>query len=102
MTLILTDKDFDQLSWHDCCLWGIGLHCGNPLSNDWTSDLALDIDYITQWNCGSDGRCTFEVAPAKLAFHNVTDLEIDIDFGPSGYQNALHELSIGCISREPA
>jgi hypothetical protein len=46
-----TDADFDRLSWHDCHIWAVELHAGNPDDKDWTSDLVLDIDFIVDWIC---------------------------------------------------
>jgi hypothetical protein len=40
------------------------------------------------------------VAPAILVFHGVTDLRINLDWGRSGSQCSLHELSIDGIERE--
>jgi hypothetical protein len=39
-----TEADFDRLSWHDCQIWAVELRVGDPGTEDWTSDLALDID----------------------------------------------------------
>ena len=95
-----TDADFDRLSWHDCHLWAIELRAGNADDNDWTSDLVLDIDFILEWICGVGGCAQFRVAPATLVFHGVTDLKIDIDWGRSGFQAALHPAAIDHIDRE--
>lgn len=73
---------------------------GDPDQGDWTSDLVLDFDFIVDWVCGVGGRGQFRVAPATLAFHGVTDLRIRIDWGDSGYQVALHGVSIDRIERE--
>jgi len=54
-----TEADFERLSWHDCHVWGIEFRVGTPDENDWTSDLAFDIDYIVEWVSGSDGRVRF-------------------------------------------
>ena len=43
--MIYTEADFDRLSWHDCHIWGIELRAGDADDGDWTSDLALDIDW---------------------------------------------------------
>jgi hypothetical protein len=43
----------------------------------------------------------FRVAPATLTFHNVTDLRIAVDFGDSGGQTMMNELSIATITRAP-
>lgn len=98
--LTYTEADFDRLSWHDCHLWGIELRAGDPDDGDWTSELALDIDFIVEWICdvGSGGR--FRVAPATIVFHGVTDPKIDIDWGRPALQVSLHPASIGSVERE--
>jgi hypothetical protein len=96
-----THEDFDRLSWHDCHVWGLQFRIGDIEAGDWTSDLVLDIDFITDWlGCGA-GAARFRVAPATLTFHGVTDPRIAIDFGQSGHQVALHAVSIDRIDREP-
>jgi hypothetical protein len=93
--------DFEKLSWHDCRIWGLQFHSGDPDENDWTSDLIVDLDFIVEWVCGVDDvRTQFRVAPATLAFHGVTDLRINIDWGDDAFQVALREISIDRISRE--
>ena|GEM_PF-401301 len=100
--MIYTEADFDHLSWHDCSIWAIELRAGNPDEGDWTSDLALDIDFILEWICGAEGRGgKFRIAPASLIFHGVTDPRINIDWGASGFQVSLHPVSIDNIEREP-
>ena len=94
-----TEADFDRLSWHDCHIWAIELRAGDPDDGDWTSDLALDIDFIVEWICGVDGDTQFRVAPASLVFHGVTDPKIDIDWGRSALQVAVHPASIGNVER---
>ena len=96
-----TEADFGRLSWHDCHVWRVELRAGDPDEQDWTSDLVLDVDYIVEWLCGVGGGGQFRVAPATLVFHGVTDLRINVDWGRSGFQCALHELSIDGIEREP-
>jgi hypothetical protein len=91
-----TEADFERLSWHDCYLWGVELRAGDPDEEDWTSELALDIDFIVE--CVHGGQ--YRVAPATLVFHGVTDPRIDIDWGRSGFQAALHPVSIDGIERE--
>jgi hypothetical protein len=68
---IWSDKDFEQMGWHDCRIYKIRL----------TEDLELDIDYILQWNKADlEGMpFTFWVAPATLIFKNIKDLRLDID-----------------------
>ena len=96
-----TDADFDGLSFHDCHIWAIELRPGDPDEGDWSSDLALDIDFIVEWICGIGTGGQFRVAPATLLFHGVTDPRISIDWGSNGFQIALHPASIGNVEREP-
>ena len=98
--MIYTESDFDRLSWHDCHIWAIELRVGDPNNEDRTSDLALDIDFIVDWICSVGEGGKFRVAPATLVFHGVTDPNIDIDWGRSGFQAALHPVSIGNLERE--
>lgn len=95
-----TEADFTRLDWHDCHIWGFELRVGNPDEDDWTHDLALDIDFIVEWLCGLDGFAQFKVAPATLVFHGVTDPRIAIDWGDSGFQVAPYGVSIDRIQRE--
>ncbi len=99
--MVYTDADFDRLSWHDCHIWAIELPAGDPRKDDWTSDLALDIDFIAEWICGVGRGVQFRVAPATLVFHGVTDPKIAMDWGRSGFQAALHPASIAAIERTP-
>lgn len=95
-----TEEYFDGLSWHDCALHGIDFLTGDPSKDDWTNDLALDIDYIAEWSCGVGGLARFHVAPATLVFHGVNDLQVRIDWPDSGYQVALYAPSIDRVERE--
>jgi hypothetical protein len=100
MEAVQTESDFERLSWHDCPIWGFAIRAGDPDEDDWTSDLVFDIDFILDWLCGVGGATQFRIAPATLVFHGVTDLKIKIDWGSSGFQVALHEVSIDRIQRE--
>ena len=101
MATISSDADFEQLSWHDCTIWGLELYPPDPDAGDWTGDLALDIDFIVEWLCGvgGPGRAQFRVAPATLRFHTVSDLRLAIAWGSPGV--LLHEMSIDHVVREP-
>jgi hypothetical protein len=35
----VTEADFEQLSWHDCHIWGMEFQTGDPDEDDWTSDV---------------------------------------------------------------
>jgi len=100
MTAEYTEADFDCLSWHDCSIHGFELLTGDADHDDWTNDFVLDIDFIAVWSCGVDGGARFGVAPATLTFHNVTDLQVRIDWSVSGCQVAMHPPGIGNIERE--
>lgn len=95
-----TEVDFENLSWHDCHIWGIEFCVGDPAEQDWTSDLMLDIDFIAQWVPDTGGQFQFRVAPAILVFHGITDPRIDINWGSSGFQSSLYIASIDAIRRE--
>ena len=86
--------------WHDNVIYGLSFDRGDPETGDWRSDLILDIDFIVEWLCGSPGEFRFRVAPAKLAFHDVTDFAIAVDQGDSGGRNALYEWSIDRVERQ--
>ena len=100
-TASLTDADFDDVSWHDCHVWGVSVGAGDPDTSDWTSDLALDLDFIVEWICGVNQTFQFRVAPATLVFHGVTDPRIGVSWGEGGLQAAIHPISIDRIVREP-
>jgi hypothetical protein len=71
-----TDRDFDGLSWHDCCVHAIRFR--NP-DEGYDFDLILDIDYILKW-IETPARCfNFSVAPALLSFRNVHKLAVDLE-----------------------
>jgi hypothetical protein len=95
-----TNDDFDRLSWHDCHIWAVRFDAGDPDVGDWTSDLVLDLDFIVEWLQPSPDRFAFRVAPAVLTFHGVTDPRIEVNWQQTGFQAALHPVSIGAISRE--
>ena len=65
-----TEADFDALGWHDNHVHGFAIREG-----EYGAGLfILDLDYICDWRCGVDKRCTFLLAPANLVFREVTDL----------------------------
>ena len=100
MAAAQTEADFEQMSWHDCHIWRLEFQVGEPDEDDWTDDLVIGLDFITEWRCGEDGTCSFMIAPASLVFHGVTDPRIGIDWGRSGFQTAIHHVSIDRITRE--
>ena len=87
----VTQANFDGLSLHDDTIYGLRLDTVDP-----------------QRRCGAPILCLtsttsstrFRVAPATLAFHDVTDLVLAIDWGNSGHQTALHLMAIDSLARE--
>lgn len=97
-----TEADFDELSWHDCSIWGIALRNGGGEPAFEPADLALDIDFIVEWVCGVGAPARFRVAPAALVFHNVTELRIKVQTTHSGdYRMALSPWPILRLNRQP-
>lgn len=99
----MTDHDdaSDLPSWHDNLIYGLHLQAADPDQGIWRSDLLLDIDHIVEWVCGAGNRPQFRVAPATLAFHDVTNLRISLDFSNATYRQNINELSIAQIRRPP-
>ena len=95
-----TDLDFETLSWHDCRIWGVEFRTGDADDQDWTSDLALDIDFILEWHCGTS-EAQFRIAAARLVFHGVTDVNLNIDWGTRGWQASPYAITIDRIERQP-
>jgi len=89
-----TERDFEQLSWHDNHVHGIRIVGGE----DGHGELVLDIDHIVEWQCPPDGSFGFRVAPATLTFHEVMDLCIGIDY--SAVTAGIVPPSIGEIVQE--
>ena len=90
-TTVFTEANFNGLSWHDNPVYG--LFIDNDV-NLWKSDLIFDIDFIVEWLCGVDSRTQFKIAAATLTFHHVTDLKIGVDWGDSGQQVAVSEMTL--------
>jgi hypothetical protein len=67
---IWTEKDVEQMGWHDATIYGLRL----------SENLELDLDYIFQWNQADiEGfQFTFWVAPATLVFEKPTDLSFEL------------------------
>lgn len=100
MSTVYTQEDFEGVSWHDCRIWGIEFRVGDIDEDDWTSDLAFDIDFIVEWLRETGRGYQFRVSPATLVFHGVTEPRITIDNARSGFQVSLYPTSISHIERE--
>ena len=90
-----TDKDFDELSWHDNAIHGFRIlegpdNCGGTL--------VFDIDFILEWLKDADNSFVFRVAPADLMFSQVSDLVISVDYATA--TAAVQPMAIHEIRRE--
>lgn len=91
---------YENVSLHDCHFYGVRWEIGEAPENDWTSSLICDIDYIVSWSCTADGSSVFSIVPAELIFVHVTDLRIELDWGPSGFQVVPRRAVIETLSRK--
>lgn len=84
--------DFESMSWHDCHVHGFRVAEGQYGAGE----LELDLDYILEWRRVSD-RITFRIVPARLTFHEVTNLRVTIDWATPNA--ALGPFSLAGIER---
>lgn len=92
-TQIWTDKDYDEMSWHDNHVHGLQVEGGGEHG---TGSLHLDLDYIVEWLPPVDGSFRWRIAPAILTFHDVFALKIELDWVGAG----MTPFSISGIGRE--
>ena len=99
----MTSSDSPEagIGWHDNIIYSIHFVVGDAASGEWWSNLVLDIDHITEWVCGTEGKALFRVAPATLTFRDVADLRLSLDFAGGAHPRTLNELSIDGITSEP-
>jgi hypothetical protein len=93
-----TEADFERMSWHGCRVWKIEIVAGLV---DGQADLVLGLDLVVDALCGFNREAQFKLAPAALTFHAVTDLNIRVDCGDSGYRLLIQPLPIAEITRAP-
>jgi hypothetical protein len=91
---VWTDADFGEMSWHDNAVHGLEIRSGLHGSGE----LLLDIDYIVEWLCEADGSCQFRLAPATLAFQEVYELKLDVDYAAA--TASVTPFSIAHIERQ--
>jgi hypothetical protein len=97
VTSTWTNRDFDLLGWHD-----VHVHALRILGGEHgAGELWLDLDYILEWipPDTAEGSYRFRVAPALLKFHDVTSLQLSLDYATWGA--AMGPFSIDGIQREP-
>ena len=69
---VFTEADFDQMTWHDCPIYGISFTDDNRL--------LIDIDYIFEWVLQPNKRYwKFWIAPCTLVFENVYKVALETD-----------------------
>jgi hypothetical protein len=90
-----TQDDLDSMSWHDNHVHGLCFFEGKQ----GTGELELDLDYILEWITPAADSVSFRyrIAPARLRFHDVTDLAIPIDYASTSA--AMESFSIDGIER---
>ncbi|MEL6329745.1 MAG: hypothetical protein AAFR38_08795 [Planctomycetota bacterium] len=90
-TLLYTEAEFDELSFHDCTLYGISWSQADRL-------VTLDIDFIAEWIAPAPGEshCRFRVGCASWTFRNVHPLVIE--FSDDGL--GVLEDQIDSVTRE--
>jgi len=89
---------FDENCFHDNLIHGISF-----VTENFRSDLCLDIDYIIQWpQCigAEDDEPLFIVSKALLSFHDLTDLKVNMDWGASGFSTSVTGFFIERIDQE--
>jgi hypothetical protein len=91
---IYTELDFDNISWHDSCLYGFTIESDKDKNN-----LILVIDFITEWVGCHGGQTSFKIAPATLTFHDVTDFCASIPCHKSEFQVFVRGFWIDAIER---
>lgn len=92
-----SDNQYDSHAYHDNTVHGIRF-----LVEDFLSEVVFDIDHIVRWPvhaCEADEKSVFKVAKGNLRFSDVTDLNVNIDWGKSGYTTAVSGTSIDKIER---
>lgn len=84
---VWSDKDFDQMGWHDVHIHGLAFSTG-------TNELLVDIDYIFAWVDpeAPDPHYTFWMSPCTMIFSNVHSFTAEIEWGLG--------LEISDLSRE--
>jgi hypothetical protein len=87
-----TEKDFDELGWHDCHVHGFFV----AETEHGRANLTLDIDFITAWEKGEGNSLCFRVAPATLVFFDIHELSVEISYR----WYAITPFSISGIERE--
>lgn len=76
------EHDLEKFCFHDNLIHGI-IFYSDP--GEFSSDIALDIDYIVEWVKTDSNEIEFIISKALLKFHDVTDLKISIEWDKTNY-----------------
>lgn len=90
-------ENFDPFMFHDNLVHGIAV-----CVEGFKSELRLDLDYIISWpTCVPEDPDVgdFSVVKGLLTFQDVTDLNVTIDWGSTGYTTAVSGPYIDVIQR---
>lgn len=69
-----SDKDFEQMCWHDSTIYSISFPFEDLL-------LKFDMDYILEWKYNEESeQSKFYIYPCNLIFYNVLNLSFDLNF----------------------
>ncbi len=84
---------------HDNSIYALNLISPDPDTDDWVSELKLDIDHIEEWIRQDYGHFSFSVSQVNLCFEGVSDLSVSFSFP----KTTITPLPIDRItrSREP-
>lgn len=96
---VWTDRQFDDMSWHDNHVHAIRIVEGA----DGAGDLVLDLDHIVEWLDEPNRGFRFRIAPALLTFHGVMFFRISLDYATPSMAFApfaIHDISRRAEQRE--
>lgn len=89
---IWTEKDFEQMGWHDATVYGIRLN----------QNLEIDLDYIFQWNQPeAEGfYFTFWVAPCTLVLESPKELSFELTQSFDDKWLEIQDIEMGIVGNE--
>ena len=93
-------ENYDEYAFHDNRIHGVSF-----VAENFRSEIHLDIDCILGWpDCESalEVPPRFKVSKAVLSFFHVTDFEMNIDWGASGFTSAVSGIYIDRLTRQEA
>jgi hypothetical protein len=87
--------DFETMSWHDVHVHG--LRFTSFIEELGTADIALDLDYILEWD-GSGDQMLFTICRAELVFHDIFGLKLELNYATP--TSGMCPFAIDTIKRE--